>query len=366
MSWMHKKATNNNWATEEINFDHGNRKKTKVKLIFVATLLSSFLFIINAKAQRIKATAKLDSTNILIGDQVKFFLEIDHPKNVDIQFPLVPDTILSKIEVLERTPADSSETDNDNVLKQIQAYTITCFDSGSYRIPPFWFKINLNGQIDSIPSNGVTLNVYSMAIDTTRGPTDIKMPYDAPLTLKEVTPYILGVMLLGAIIFLLLYSIKRKKANKPLFTIPKKPKEPAHVVALRELDRIKNEKLWQKDKVKTYYSDVTDTLRRYIEERFNIPAMEQTSDETLESFKNSNNLLNEKLLGSISRLLKLADLVKFAKYNPLPDDHSLSLTDAYLFVNETKPAEVIKPEETTIKTIEKNDGEVSDKESKDA
>jgi hypothetical protein len=71
-----------------------------------------------------------------------------------------------------------------------------------------------------------------MVIDTTRGLTDIKMPYAAPLTLKEVTPYILGVILIGAIIFLVLYSIKRKKKNKPFFSLPSKPKEPPHVIAL--------------------------------------------------------------------------------------------------------------------------------------
>lgn len=183
-----------------------------------------------------------------------------------------------------------------------------------------------------------------MAVDTTKGPTDIKMPYDAPLTLKEVTPYILGVILIGAIIFLILYSIKRKKKNKPIFSRPAKPKEPAHIIALRELDRIKNEKIWQKEKTKQYYSEVTEALRNYIEDRFEIPAMEQTSDETLASFKFRRDLINEKLFMNLSRILNLADLVKFAKYNPLPDDNSLTLVDAYFFVNETKKEEIKKPE----------------------
>ncbi len=298
-----------------------------------------------ANAQQIKATARLDSANILIGDQVKLFLEIDHPKDVKVSFPSVPDSIQQKIEVLSHTPIDSVQTDDEKFLKQIQAYTITCFDSGSYRIPPYWFKIDYDGRIDSVPSNGVTLNVYTMKIDTTRGPTDIKMPYDAPLTLKEVTPYILGVILIGAIIFLILYSIKRKKNNKPLFSLPTKPKEPAHIIALRELDRIKNEKLWQKEKIKEFYSEVTDTLRKYIEDRYEIPAMEQTTDEILSSFKYRKDLLNDKLFGNLSKILSLADLVKFAKYKPLPDDNNLTLVDAYFFVNGTKIEEIKKPTE---------------------
>ncbi len=296
----------------------------------------------NTRAQQIKATASLDSANILLGDQVKLFLEIDHPKSVDVSFPQVPDTIAGLIEVLGHTDIDTFEGNKADNIKQIRSYTITCFDSGSYRIPPYWFGINADGNIDSVPSNGVTLNVHSMQIDTTKGPTDIKMPYGAPLTLKEVTPYILGVILIGAIIFFLLYSIKRKKKNKPLFVLPKKPKLPPHVVALRELDRIKDEKIWQKGKKKLYYSELTDTLRTYIEERFEIRAMEQVTDEILQSFRQQKGLLSDKALGNLSQILQLADLVKFAKYEPLPDDDNLSLVNAYFFVNETKEEELKK------------------------
>lgn len=319
-------------------------------LLFVLVLFISE----QANAQRIKASASLDSANILLGDQVKLFLQIDHPKNVEVEFAQVPDTINTLIEVLERSGVDTFETDDENFIKQIQSYTITSFDSGSHRIPPFWFKIDVDGVVDSIPSNGVTLNVYTMEIDTTRGPADIKMPYGAPLTLKEVTPYILGVILIGAIIFFLLYSIKRKKKNKPIFTRPQKPKEPAHVVALRELDRIKSEKIWQKGKTKEYYSELTDTLREYIEDRFEIRAMEQVTDEILDSFRVQKGLLSEKNFANLSQILQLADLVKFAKYKSLPDDDNVSLVNAYFFVNETKK-EVIK------KAEDKGDNEEDDK-----
>jgi len=310
----------------------------------ILLVLLMVVFAGNVKAQQIKATASLDSANILLGDQVKLFLEIDHPKDVEVTFPQVPDTIAGLIEVLGRTDVDTFEGDQDNFIKQVQALTITCFDSGSYRIPPYWFGINADGNIDSVPSNGVTLNVYTMEIDTTKGPTDIKMPYGAPLTLKEVTPYILGVILIGAIIFFLLYSIKRKKKNKPIFVRPQKPKEPAHVVALRELDRIKNEKVWQQGKKKQYYSELTDTLRMYLEERFDVRAMEQVTDEILDTFRKQKNLLSDKSFRNLSQLLQLADLVKFAKYDPLPDDDNMSLVNAYFFVNETKKEEKKKVE----------------------
>ena len=315
--------------------------------IFKITILIwlALSFSPESSGQRIKATATIDSVNILLGDQVKLFLEIDHPKNINVSFPVVPDTILGKIEVLSRSSVDTFPADDEAFQKQIQSFLITSFDSGTYRIPPYWFKIDLEGRIDSVPSNGVSLNVNSIPIDTTRGPADIKMPYGAPVTLKEVTPYIFGIILLGAILFFILYSIKRRKENKPVFSFNIKPAEPAHVTALRELDRIKNEKLWQKGKTKQFYSEITETLRKYIESRFGIPAMEQTSEETLTSFRFRRDLLKEKTFENLNHILLLADLVKFAKYKPLPDDDNLTLMNAYFFVNDTKKEEKNEPQE---------------------
>lgn len=338
---------------------HSERSRT-VK-IYIARIIAIFVIVlltgIAVQAQQIKATAKLDSTNILLGDQINLILEIDHPKDAKIGFPAIADSI-GKIEVLKKLTPDTIELDDKAWQKQVVKYTITCFDSGYYTIDPQWFTITQNGNTDSVSTNPVFLQVHSMQIDTTRGLTDIKMPYSAPVTLKEVTPYILGVLLAGAILFLLLYSIKRKKKNQPLFRMPEKPKEPAHIVALRELDRIKDEKLWQKDKTKQYYSEVTDVIRTYIEDRFEIRAMEQTTDEILDSFRIRKDLLNEKSIGNLSQILTLADLVKFAKYHPLPDDDNLTLVNSYFFVNETKKEELKKPEEPA-KTDEVNEDDKS-------
>jgi hypothetical protein len=307
-------------------------------------LLFAFLFAAFAvQAQQIKATARLDSTNILLGDQVNLILEIEHPKDAKVGFPNITDS-LGHIEVLKKTISDTLELADKAWQKQLLQYTITCFDSGYYIIDPQWFTVTQNGNTDSVQTNPVFLQVHTMQIDTTRGLTDIKIPYGAPVTLKEVTPYILGVLLVGAIIFLLLYSIKRKKKNQPLFKLPEKPKEPAHIIALRELDRIKNEKLWQKDKSKQYYSEVTDVIRTYIEDRFEIRAMEQTTDEIMDSFRYRKDLLGEKSMGNLSQILTLADLVKFAKYHPLPDDDNLTLVNSYFFINDTKKEELKKPE----------------------
>lgn len=308
------------------------------------------------KAQQVTVKASIDSTNILIGDQIKLILEIEKPKNMDVQFPLIPDTLGAGIEVVQRLPVDTFKLENKEREKLSQSYFITSFDSGVHQIPSFFFKLKFDRMLDSVATKALAFQVFTMKIDTTKGPVDIKPPYSAPVSLKEVTPYILGIIMIAAILFFIFYYIKWKKKNVPLFRKPEKPLEPAHIIALRELDRIKAQKLWQSEKIKQYYSEVADTVRAYIENRFDIPAMEQTSAETIGVFKQNKELIDGTSLDQVQHILSLADLVKFAKYKPLPDDNNLTLMNAYFFVNQTKQVEVKAPE----KSVGESDGAVEE------
>lgn len=320
--------------------------KRRLLFIILYVLLSGSLHLL--QAQQVMVKASIDSTKILIGDQLKLMLEIEKPIDMDIQFPSVPDTLGSHIEVVNRLPVDTFKLEGKDREKLTQSILITSFDSGSHVIPPFSFKLVRNQVKDSIATKALMFEVLTMKIDTTKGPVDIKIPYGAPLTLKEVTPYILGIILIAAIIFFIFYYVRWKKKNVPLFSKPEKPKEPAHVIALRELDRIKVQKLWQQEKIKQYYSEVADTIRAYIESRFGIPAMEQTSAETIGVFKQNKELIDGNSLNEIQHILSLADLVKFAKYTPLPDDNNLALMNAYFFVNQTKKEDVKVSEKPAI------------------
>lgn len=303
------------------------------------------------KAQQVKVKASIDSTHMLIGDQINLVLEIEKPTDMDIHFPVVPDTFSSKIEVIKRLPVDTFELKDKERERLTQSILISSFDSGAHVIPPFTFTVKHNNLTDSVSTQALTLNVLTMKLDTTKGPVDIKVPYGAPVTLTEVTPYILGIILIAAILFFIFYYMRWKKKNVPMFVKPEKPKEPAHVIALRELDRIKTQKLWQQEKIKQYYSEVADTIRLYIENRFGIPAMEQTSAETISVFKQNKELVDSNSLNEIQHILSLADLVKFAKYTPLPEDNNLTLMNAYFFVNQTKKEEAAKPSEKSAMEI---------------
>lgn len=317
--------------------------KRRIYFVILSTLITGSFQLLHG--QQVKVKASIDSTRMLIGDQIKLNLEIEKPADMDVLFPVVPDTLNKHIEVVKKLPLDTLKIENKDRVKLIQSYLISSFDSGRHVIPSFTFIIKDNNMKDSILTQALNLEVLTMKLDTTKGPVDIKSPYGAPVTLKEVTPYILGTMLIGAILFFLFYYVRWKKKKVPMFDKPEKPKESAHVIALRELDRIKTQKLWQQEKIKQYYSEVANTIRNYIQNRFDIPAMEQTSAETIGVFKERKDLINNDCLNEIQHILSLADLVKFAKYTPLPDDNNLTLMNAYFFVNQTKKEEAVKTPE---------------------
>ena len=108
---------------------------------------------------------------------------------------------------------------------------------------------------------------------------------------------------------------------------------PADEVALEKLDEIKAQKIWKDGKVKEYQTELTDVVREYIGRRFEVQSTEKTSDETLRAMKP---LIEKDLFSKLSKMLQLADLVKFAKWHTTPDENEMALTTAYEFVQETK------------------------------
>ena len=295
------------------------------------------LFQGTSSAQGIRVKAVIDSTHVLIGDQFNLRLELEKPKDAQVAFPEVGDTLANGIEVMAQSPLDTFKLDESEQLKIIKNLTITSFDTGRNVVPAFKFKLVQNNMQQDLETLPAEFFVHGMEIDTTKGPTDIKHPYAAPVTLAEASPYILGAILILAIAFFIFYYIQRRRKNKPVFGKAAKPKEAPHVIALRELERIKDEKHWlEPAEVKLFYSDVSDTLRQYIQERYKINAMEYTTEETIQAFNKQKDLLADKSKVQLKDILSLSDLVKFAKYQPLPDDHNLTLMNAFFFVNDTK------------------------------
>jgi hypothetical protein len=283
-------------------------------------------------SQYVEIKAELDTSQITIGDQFNLNLHVSQPSGMDVVFPDILDTLTSKIEVLQQFESDTTSAEDDQVEVK-KRYLLTCFDSGLYEIPPLPFRVSFDDWDDTLFSNPMLLLVNSVPLGSTI--RDIKQPVNVPISFAEIFPFLLlgaGILALAYAVF---YFLRKRKRKEPLFTSIK-PMDPPHVIALRELDELKEAKLWQKNEYKLYYTRLTEIIRMYMERRFGIPAMEQTTFDILRSWKEAG-YSDQELDHILKQLLNLADLVKFAKEKPLPTDNEENINNAYVFVRKTRP-----------------------------
>jgi len=271
----------------------------------------------------------------MIGEQITYTLRVDAGSELDFLLPVIRDTLSRNLEVLSPISTDTI-VEGDRIVVE-QNYIITAFESGSQIVPSQEVIYRRAGGVDTARSMPLILNVYDPVVDTTQQIKPIKPPINTPLTFKELFPWLaagLGTLLiLGTATWLVIRYLRRRKDPERYMH---KPLEPAHVIAFRELDKLKEEKIWARGEVKQYYTRLTEITRHYIERQYDIPAMESTTEEILYAFRKANpddNLLDEIL----KELLELADLVKFAREDPLPVDNQTNLNNAYIFVQKTYP-----------------------------
>lgn len=326
--------------------------RRKILLFILLSCISTLSFA--GYAQKSTARISVNPIEIAIGQQAEIDLEVIAPKGHNIILPVYNDTLISGIEVLAMLKADTAYA--HEVMTITQKYIVTSFDSTLYHIP----YVSVIDGTDTIRTNDFALKVTSPdlseatlaylkqyneqptdSIDFNQlGITDIKPVQKPPFVWQDYLAYILIpllIILLLAAIGVGVYLYLRKKKKGYFFT----PVivEPPHVIALHALDNVKGEKLWQQGREKEYYTDLTDILREYLKGRFHINALEMTSDEILSAINNFTESESTHL--SLEQVLRVADLVKFAKYKPFPDENDLSLVNAYLFVNQTKREEPV-------------------------
>jgi hypothetical protein len=301
-----------------------------------------------------KATAVIDTNNILIGDHVNLKLSFTFPAKGIVIWPAINDTITKNIEIINLSKLDTTFTSDKNNITFNQTITITSFDSGSFVIPPIDFAFHLPGDTSKIHSftSPLTLYVNTIPVDTNLAIKDIKAPLRAPITFKEMLPWILGAIGLIAIILITVYIVRKRMKKQPLISF-NKVVIPAHIKALQKLEEMREKKIWQKGMVKEFHSELSDILRTYIEEVYNIPAMEMISEEIIYKLKSTS--IEEESVKKLQNILRLADMVKFAKFSPLPDENDFNLRNAVIFVNETAPKQEASAEKDIIVTENNED-----------
>ena len=297
---------------------------------------------LNPSEEKINIDEKIlhpDIQKIRIGEQVTFLLAIEYSGNTNIIWPEI-DTLNSKIEILEATEINKfhpAASNNPDEFIENRKFTITAFDTGQFVIPSFQFIAGT----DTFSTDELTLKVEGVKVDTTKAFADIKDIIDEKYALKEQLKnnwywFVIG----AAVVFAILgFIFLKKRKKKPA------PAQPAVILSLHEetllkLKQLNEKQHWQNNQIKTYYSELTDILRAYIEKRFRVNAFEQTTGQLMSNLRTSEIHADARTI--LQNILNLADYVKFAKASPGNYENEGAMNKAIEFVTLTKPAETKK------------------------
>ena len=289
-------------------------------------LLILLLTIVSFSQKRPLVNAEIDTTNIRIGEQFNLKISVNEIKNV-----IIPKLELKGLEVVDTAKTDTLKS------SLVKKYTITGFDSGSFYIPQQ--QIFVKNQ--AFFTDSLLVNVATIAIDTSKiKKFPIKSIKSEPYVLDDFKGYIwiaLVVLLLVGILVYLLFFRKKKETVEEVVI----PLKPAYEEAIEKLQQLDEKLLWQNNKIKEYYSELTGIVRNYIGRDIEIPTFEQTSNEIIELIEAQNSKkklgLSKETIATIHSLLKNADLVKFAKSKPLSHEIEDDRKFAELIITKIQP-----------------------------
>lgn len=277
---------------------------------------------------QVQVTASVNSTKILIGGRSHYFITVYAPKGTNISFPEFNNKkeIVSDVEVLS---AKSDTADANDKVRIRRIYTITAWDAKRYTIPAQ--KVIVGGATKT--TGNVTLDVQAVPIDTVKStpmpPDDIQK---VPFSWGEWVPVIL-VIVLALILICFVFYLYRILCHKKNGRALKKTRALSYYEqAKHDLSEIAANKMLYAEQ-KAYYTDVTNVLRKYISQRYNINALEMTSHEILESMKDVCDVSELKVI------FNTVDLVKFAKYSTDANDMTYYLDSIVHFIDSTKVEE---------------------------
>ena len=306
---------------------------------YICLFMLLFMFgavpVLNAQTT-VSAILTADSNHILIGDHLNVKLTLKHPAGLKIAMPVVKDSVGNMAFI----SASKIDTVNEPTLQTYsQTYIISAFVSGQFHAGPIAvpFK-NSTGATDTLFSNIVVVNVNTVPVDTMMPIKPIKGPLAVPYAWQEFVLYVLGALLLLLLIIGGIILYEKYTREKPGVSNARPiPKDPAHIWARKELKKLEDDKLWQKDQAKLYYSRLTEILRLYLEYRFSWLALESTTGEIENAINNYQ--MKEKAKDNLLQILRAADLVKFAKLLPAPEANIKAMESAYKFIDLTEPKE---------------------------
>ncbi len=282
-------------------------------LLSIFLVMTKMLF-----SQNVNIKTSIDTAQIIIGDPIQLTLKATFdPQNFIIHLPHIDDTF-NHFEVVEIQKPDTTQAEKLSTITQ--KIIITNFDSGAWYLPVLEYKISpLNGTNPyTMFSDSIRVQVQTIATDTSKPFKPIFGIREVNRPIQQIIQYVLiGLIALAAILFLIYYLRKKakQKQSKP------KPIEPTllpHEKALKQINHLKAENAWQNQNQKQYFTELTDVVRTYLEEQFQIDSFEKTSAEIISQVKKIKALSTSRQ--ALRNLLDLADVVKFAKGKPTEDE----------------------------------------------
>jgi len=288
----------------------------------------SIIFILLSSANLIEAqsvSVKADKYKVLIGQKITIDLNVSLSIEAQVEWPdLKKDSLLKNFEIITESTIDTVPSTDNEFLKLSKKLELISFEPGIQRFPSLPFSIFGKGKSEPVNlfSDELIIDVQAVQVDTTQQIKDIKEIMNVPISLEEMLPWIgLVILVLIIISLILLWLAKRKKPNTVAEV--KASSIPPYEQLMIDLKTIHDQQIWRKGLVKAYHSSIVDSLRIYIENEWNIRAMELTSDEMISLLSKDENFTNA--LPLIKQLFNRADLVKFAKQNPTEHEHLQSL-----------------------------------------
>lgn len=287
-------------------------------------------------AAQVQVTASVDSTEYRIGEWIRVRVALS--PNVE-SAQLVARDSAGLFEVMKVEQTD----------RQAWIVQVTTLDTGRLVLPPLEVAYRQAGDTarHTAFSNSLAFYISAPTVNLQDDIRDIKPPFDAPWLFEDVLPYLITLLIMLCVAAVFYYwRAKRRKGDEPQAEY--KPSVAPHTLALMQLRELEEKRLWQQGYVKVYYSEVTKIIRRFFEGRFGIPALELTSDEVMQRLQTLNEA--EGMRKQLQTFFTTADLVKFARYEPTPEENNHELTLAYEIVRSMvpKPAVLASTEEESI------------------
>ena len=321
-------------------------------MMILTLILAAMLDLVPGGDATLQQLQKRDS--ILIADQMRYGVTLkDVQKGTGIALPDLSDVSNDTLTIVGgwqldtlvrgRTIHSRNAKAAEKVLRKpfdvYASIVLAPFEEGTYELPDLPVIRRTDGKDDTLVFKGLSMDVKTMPVDTaTFEIHDIKGQILYPVTFRELMPWIGGGLLAAALVALLVWlGVRASKRRQEAL----KPKDPAYIVALRELDKYRSDKYWTPEKQKTFYSGITDALKFYMEDRFGVDAPEMTTAELFDALKGDKDITPE-MYGSLKELFERADFVKFAKHIVSDEDNAKALPLAVSFVTTTYQADLEK------------------------